>query len=115
MLLIYLTSMVFPAGGSFASKSVAILKPLCQQARERAPLVHAESGTLVEVAEAPVDVACRTTSSPLTLALASRGCTAGLPLTGKVHSAHDSVEMRSIITSKIEGGKYCKELDGAPM
>lgn len=39
-----------PAGGDFASKSVAILKPLLQQFLVNGPLVQAESGTLVVVA-----------------------------------------------------------------
>ena len=45
---------VFPVVGHLASKSVAALKPLVQQARVKGPWVQAESGTLVDVG---VDVA----------------------------------------------------------
>jgi hypothetical protein len=44
------TSLVIPAGGDFASKSVEILKPSLQQFLVNGPLVQAESGTLVVVA-----------------------------------------------------------------
>jgi hypothetical protein len=52
-----LTGTVVPSGGAFASKSVAILKPLLQQLRVRGPFVHAPSGA------GDAEVACLPTST----------------------------------------------------
>lgn len=78
-----LTVTVFPAGGIFASKSVAMLKPELQQALVRGPFVQAESATRDEVV-----VACRFVRSTYLTTLLG-GAAIEAPVIARTHMAND--------------------------